>query len=111
MANETKRERFVRIAEARTNKILEMMRLLGNCSSKGNYEYTEEDIRKMVAPNVLNMLETLNIDPLGVLTDSLMLIAPPEIVGDINVSHILITPAVTDDMTEEEEDEEEDEEE
>ena len=37
----------------------------------------------MVAPNVLNMLETLNIDPLGVSTDSLMLIAPPEIVGDI----------------------------
>ena len=37
----------------------------------------------MVAPNVLNMLKTLNIDPLGVSTDSLMLIAPPEIVGDI----------------------------
>ena len=37
----------------------------------------------MVAPNVLNMLETLNIDPLGVSTDSLMLIVPPEIVGDI----------------------------
>ena len=47
MANETKRERFVRIAEARTNKILEMMRLLGNCSSKGNYEYAEEDIKKI----------------------------------------------------------------
>ena len=47
MANETKRERVVRIAEARTNKILEMMRLLGNCSSKGNYEYTEEDIKKI----------------------------------------------------------------
>jgi len=46
-------------------------------------EFREEDIRKMVAPNVLNMLETLNIDPLGVSTDSLMLIAPPEIVGDI----------------------------
>lgn len=47
MANETKRDRFVRIAEARTNKILEMMRLLGNCSSKGNYEYNEEDIKKI----------------------------------------------------------------
>ena len=46
-------------------------------------EFHEEEIRKMVAPNVLNMLETLNIDPLGVSTDSLMLIAPPEIVGDI----------------------------
>lgn len=47
MMNETKRERFVRIAEARTNKILEMMRLLGNCSSKSNYEYSEEDIKKI----------------------------------------------------------------
>ena len=47
MATETKRERFVRIAEARTNKILEMMRLLGNCSSKGNYDYSEEDIKKI----------------------------------------------------------------
>ena len=34
--SETKRECFVRLAEARTNKILDMLRLLGNCSSKGN---------------------------------------------------------------------------
>ena len=47
MAGETKRERFVRLAEARTNKILEMMRLLGNCASKGNYDYTDEDIKKI----------------------------------------------------------------
>jgi hypothetical protein len=44
---ETKRERFVRLAEARTNKILEMMRLLGNCSSKSNYEYTDDDVRQI----------------------------------------------------------------
>ena len=37
----------------------------------------------MVPPNLLNMLETLNINQLGVSTDSLMLIATPEIVGDI----------------------------
>ena len=47
MGTETKRERFIRIAEARTNKILEMMRLLGNCSSTNNYEYTEDDIKKI----------------------------------------------------------------
>lgn len=47
MSDESKRERFVRIAEARTNKILEMMRLLGNCSSKANYEYSDEDIKKI----------------------------------------------------------------
>lgn len=44
---ETKRERFVRLAEARTNKILEMMRLLGNCSSKSNYEYTDDDVKQI----------------------------------------------------------------
>lgn len=44
---ETKSERFVRIAEARTNKIISMIRLLGNCANKGNYEYSEDDIRKI----------------------------------------------------------------
>ncbi len=44
---ETKRERFVRLAEARTNKILDMMKLLGNCSSKSNYEYSDEDVKKI----------------------------------------------------------------
>ncbi len=42
-----KRERFVRIAENRTNKILEQIRLLGNCSNKHNYSYTDEDIKKI----------------------------------------------------------------
>ena len=46
-------------------------------------EFYEEEIRNMVAPNVLNMLETLNIDPLGVSTDSLMLVVPPEIADDV----------------------------
>lgn len=44
---ENKRERFVRIAEARTNKILDMLKLLGNCSVTTNYEYTEEDVKKI----------------------------------------------------------------
>ena len=46
---ETKRDRFIRLAEARTNKIIDMMRLLGNCSSTSNYEYTDEDVRKIFA--------------------------------------------------------------
>ncbi len=44
---ETKRERFVRIAENRTNKIIDMIRLLGNCSNKGNYDYSEADVQKI----------------------------------------------------------------
>ena len=46
---ETKRQRFVRIVENRTNKILDMLRLLGNCSNKSNYDYTEEDVKKIFA--------------------------------------------------------------
>lgn len=44
---ESKHERFVRIAEARTNKMIDLIRLLGNCSSKTNYEYSEEEIRRI----------------------------------------------------------------
>ena len=47
MSRETKRERFIRLAEARTNKILDMMKLLGNCSSKSNYDYSDDDIKKI----------------------------------------------------------------
>lgn len=44
---ESKQERFKRIAEARINKIISMLKLLGNCSFKGNYEYTEDQIDKI----------------------------------------------------------------
>ncbi len=44
---ETKRERFIRIAESRTNKALEMIRLIGNLSNKNVYEYTAEDVKKI----------------------------------------------------------------
>lgn len=46
-------------------------------------EFYEEEINKTIAPNVLNMLQELDIDPLGVSTDSLMLIVPPEFVDDV----------------------------
>lgn len=44
---ETNRERFIRIAEARTQKIIDMIELLGNCSNQYNYEYTQKDVDKM----------------------------------------------------------------
>lgn len=46
---ETNRERFIRIAEARTQKIIDMIDLLGNCSNQYNYEYTQKDVDKMFA--------------------------------------------------------------
>lgn len=45
---ESKNERFKRIAEARTNKIIDTMRLLGNCSNKNNYEYTKDEADKIL---------------------------------------------------------------
>ncbi len=45
--DETNRERFVRIAEARTQKIINLIELLGNCSNPYNYDYTQKDVEKM----------------------------------------------------------------
>lgn len=42
-----KRENFKRIAENRTNKIIDMISLLGNLSNKSYYEYDNEDIVKI----------------------------------------------------------------
>lgn len=43
-SNNKKAENFVRLAEARTNKIIDMVLLLGNLSNKTNYSYTNEQV-------------------------------------------------------------------
>lgn len=45
--------------------------------------FYDDKIRSLINPNVLEMLENLNIDPLGVSIDSLMIIAPSNIVGEL----------------------------
>ena len=40
----TKRKNFKRIAEARTQKVLDMLELIGNLSNTSFYEYTDEEI-------------------------------------------------------------------
>lgn len=47
MNEEEKKERFTKIATNRTNKILDTLRLLGNCSNTSNYSYTDEEVRKI----------------------------------------------------------------
>lgn len=42
-----KRNRFEKVAENRVNKVLEGLRLLGNCSNKNNYEFTRVDVELM----------------------------------------------------------------
>ena len=49
---ETKRDKFVRIAEARTNKIINMIQLLGNCSNQSLYEYSQKDANKIAKKEV-----------------------------------------------------------
>lgn len=47
MEKETRHDRFRRIASKRTNEILEKIRILGNCSNKSSYDYTEEEINRI----------------------------------------------------------------
>lgn len=44
-----KKANFVRIAEARTNKIINSITLLGNLSNTSYYEYTPEQIEAIFA--------------------------------------------------------------
>ena len=47
MTSETKKQRFQRLAERRTNDVLERLRILGNCANRAQYEYTAEEVRKI----------------------------------------------------------------
>ena len=44
---ESKSERFHRLIEARVNKAIKMIRLIGNCSTESNYEYTPEQVSQV----------------------------------------------------------------
>lgn len=46
-SEQEKAERFKRVATNRTNKIIDSIRLLGNCANKSNYEYADEDVKKI----------------------------------------------------------------
>ena len=47
MTDETLAQKFERVAEIRTNAVLDKLRLLGNCSNKRLYSYTEEQLDKI----------------------------------------------------------------
>jgi ABC-type Fe3+-hydroxamate transport system substrate-binding protein len=40
-------KKFLELAETRVNKVLEGMRLIGNLSNKRNYDYTDDQIKKI----------------------------------------------------------------
>lgn len=43
----SRRERFINVAEARTQAIIDKIRILGNCSNKSLYEYSSDEIDKI----------------------------------------------------------------
>lgn len=44
---ESKRARFVRVAERRTVRVLSDLRLLSQCSNRRTYEYSPEQVRRI----------------------------------------------------------------
>jgi hypothetical protein len=50
---ENKKQNFKRIAENRTNKIIDMIALLGNLSNSSFYEYTDDQIN-----SIFNAIQT-----------------------------------------------------
>ena len=55
---EKKRDRFVRIAERRVNKILDDLDSLGKCANRRNYQYTDSDVRKIFGEIEKKLKET-----------------------------------------------------
>jgi len=48
MATETKHDKFKRLADGRVNNALKNMQLIENLSNKSNYEYSQEDVLKII---------------------------------------------------------------
>jgi hypothetical protein len=42
-----RRKKFVDLAEARVTKAIHGIRLIGNLSNRSNYEYSDDDVRKI----------------------------------------------------------------
>lgn len=55
-----KKDRFKRVAEKRTNRIIDQIRLLGNCANKSNYEYTNEEVKRIFTAIESELKETKN---------------------------------------------------
>ncbi|MDB5825471.1 MAG: hypothetical protein JWR21_4175 [Herminiimonas sp.] len=49
MKTSSKREKFVELAEARVNRALKDLQLIGNLSNRSAYEFSEGDVKKMFA--------------------------------------------------------------
>ena len=59
MNKKSNREKFVELCEKRMTKTIKDIRLIGNLSNRTNYEYNENDVRKIlkVLKNEISNLE------------------------------------------------------
>ena len=48
MKEETKREKFIRLAENRVNSTIKEINLIGNLANKSNYDYRKDDVDKII---------------------------------------------------------------
>lgn len=55
---ETPEDRFRRLAATRTNEVLRRLKILGNCSNRQIYSYTEKDIEKIFSAIDRRLKET-----------------------------------------------------
>lgn len=53
-----KREKFVQLAENRTIRAIKAIRVIGNLSNRGAYDYNDEDVKKIVKA-LTNEIEAL----------------------------------------------------
>lgn len=59
--DDLKRKRFMKIAERRVNKVLDDLERLGKCSNKRNYEYTDEEVRRVFREIERKLRETRSL--------------------------------------------------
>jgi len=45
--SDIKRSRFIKIVERRANRVLDNLDSLGKCSNRKNYDYSDEDVKKL----------------------------------------------------------------
>ncbi len=58
MNQESKKDRFKRLATQRTNTLLLRLKVLGNCSNRSAYDYSEEEINKIFSEIERRVRET-----------------------------------------------------
>lgn len=64
MENETRHQRFQRVAGKRTKRILKDLQLLGNTSTPYEYEYTQEEVNKIFEAIEEQLTETKSRFPI-----------------------------------------------